>query len=236
MTAAAVHVLAGEAAFEWSLGDGSCAFHLNDVDHLRVDVDPFPGYHHDPSLVADLADQVSGIWPAPAGCEVHYWLPDREVVGRAMAFAVREHLEDDQWHAHIVLSGKRTPPHPAVARFLVAHEYGHHAEWFLARARGLEDNDLRLDYAAMRGIDPVRASGGRWHLAVGEIIADDFRLLLAGVEGEHWPHPGIDRPGPREADWWAEALLDWQAFLNYRPLGTCPADPDGLHFEGCRCN
>lgn len=229
-----VHALAGEAAYDWSFADGGCSFDLG-RPHAMVRLDGFPGYAHDPALVHSTAAQVLEVWP-PAG-DLTYWLPDREVVGRANGFA--ERLWSDgrsNWSAHIVLSGKRTPLHPGMTRFLVAHELGHHVEWWLERARGLEEDEIRQDYCALRGLEYHRATGGRWHSAIGEIFADDFRLLVAGVELEHWPHPGIERPGPAEVDWWAEALADWTHHLRDEPDEPCPDDPDGLHHQGCGCD
>jgi hypothetical protein len=44
-----------------------------------------------------------------------------------------------------------------------------------------------------------------WHTAMGEIFADDFRILIPKIELEHWPHPGIPRPEEVEEIkiWWA---------------------------------
>lgn len=199
----------------WSIGDSSCTFQIS--DHRPVDVDPFPGYAHDHLLVADVAEQVMDVWP-PGG-PLTLWLPDREHISRTNGFAERVFdipASDDRWSAHIVLSGKRTPIHPAMSRFLVPHEYAHHVEWWLEQMRGLDPYDLRSDYAAMRGLQELYAAGGHWHDAAGEVLADDFRILICGIEMEHWPHPGIERPGGEVGAWWSDALAEW---LTYQQVG-----------------
>ncbi len=55
------------------------------------------------------------------------------------------------------------------------------------------------------GVTPVlHARGGRWHEAVQEVFACDFRGLDAGDEADYWPHRGIPRPEEVSglADWW----------------------------------
>lgn len=204
--------------FEWSYGSGVCTF---TVGHNRVEFDPFPGYGHNRQLAAETAGHLVEVWPP--GSPVTYWLPELEHTTRTNAFAHRAFNytaegRPDTWHAHVMLSGKRTPIHPAMTRFLTAHEYGHHVEYWLEAMRGLDPGDVRTDYAAMRGLDVIDASGGHWHHAAAEVFADDFRTVIAGVELEHWPHPGVDRPGPEILDWWASARTDWLDHLH--PLET----------------
>lgn len=226
----AVRALAGQDAYEWTF-QGECLFDLGS-DSAVVQLDGFPGYAHDPDLVYEVAARVLEVWPA--GSELVYWCPDRESLYRTNAFAQRLFSGRTSWTAHIVLSGKRTPLHPAVTRFLVAHELGHHVEWWIERARGYEEGEVRLEYAALRGIEPRRASGGRWHDAIGEIFADDFRLLIAGIEMEHWPHPGIDRPGAAEAAWWADAHAEWLRHMDAEVEVAREAPPRSVPAPGGR--
>jgi hypothetical protein len=113
----------------------------------------------------------------------------------------------------IFLCGKRVPPHPAVTRYLVAHEYGHNVEYMLNIARGAQsawDEALSIEYAQVRGLPDStlhHGDGGNWHDSIHEIIACDFRILVCETEVEFWPHAGIARPEhvPALAAWWAEA-------------------------------
>lgn len=186
----------------------------------RVPIDPFPAYPHDVDVAAevlDLCEQAAPIEPTPS-----VFVLDREPPARTNGWAERGHAWDEdteKWvpgPGLIVLAGKRVPPHPAVTRYLVAHEYGHHVDYAICRSRGLEPNkgeDFDEEYAELRGCadrvaDPSAYGGGTWHATTGELIANDFRILVAGVEPDFWPHPGFEHPyllAPL-AEWWATAL------------------------------
>lgn len=185
-----------------------------------AEVDPFPGYPHDRDLVKEIADRCDKTFPLKH--DVMVIVGDHEGVERTngWCFADSHGSGDDETWTHVIyLSGKRLPPHPAVTRYVVAHEYGHAAMYELARARGLYDTDeITAEYANMRGID-VRPSarGGTWHAAPAEIAACDFRITQIGVELEYWPHP--DDPHPilhgeppglavRVSEWWESALSE----------------------------
>lgn len=174
-------------------------------------VDAFPGYPHDEALVRNmLLTTVEPTFPLPKPFAPSVYLLSHESVSRTNGQAHHERMynaewnEDDEsqrpWRSAIILSGKRIPPHPAMTRYLVGHEYGHVVEDWLIRTRHEREssNDLLLEYAEARGLGPsgftIRADGGRWHRAIQEIFACDFRLLVAGVEPEFWPHPGVARP------------------------------------------
>lgn len=181
--------------------------------------DPFPAYPHDPDDVARAVDHVLQSWAPAWDVELH--IADREEVARSNGFSYIDeggHYQGDQWVKDpptglIVLSGKRVPPHPAVTRYLVAHEYGHHVEWMLVKAGGakrVHDDTLLRDYAHLRGLPEASnhpGSGGRWHDSATEIFACDFRIVVCDVEPDYWPHPGIPHPDtiPAVADWWAHA-------------------------------
>lgn len=185
-----------------------------------VAVDPFPSYAHDPGLVMQTAAQVEARFPVGAP-PTYYVLPFEDLARTNGAQACEvdhrvtppagERLPIVQW---ITLSAKRIPIHPAVTRYLVAHEYGHAVEDWITWSRGLQNHDdtVRREYAEMRGIDPdVSAEGGTWHAAAGEVMACDFRLIVCGVEGGYWPHPGITRPEdvPAAREWWMEQREKW---------------------------
>lgn len=194
---------------------------------LAATFDPFPGYPHDLATVQATAEAVTLACPPP--WPVQLYLADREEVGRSNGFSHardRGHYEtgDDgvnRWVQQppaglILLSGKRIPPHPAMSRYLVGHEYGHHVEYFLLRARGhkgLYGDDVVAEYAQVRGLPDGavhHGSGGRWHDAAAEIFACDFRILMCGIELEFWPHPGVPYPADVAGldQWWDAALAD----------------------------
>lgn len=188
-------------------------------DRTRTYVDPFPAYAHSAALVETALAAVEAVVDVDSKPTI-YSLP-RETEHRTNGWATRSWIYDKEaeewngkkWVGSIVLSGKRIPPHPAMTRYLVAHEYGHHVEWEIERRRGIkgseEHNRIRNEYAALRGCDPdLHYGGGTWHASAGELLANDFRILIAEVEPEFWPHPGFARPEdlPEVRRWWDEAL------------------------------
>lgn len=173
-----------------------------------VTVDPTPAYPHDHGLVADILEKVAQKFPIDWPVTVHV-LPVEEV-GRTNGATSIDCVYDYDaplvnnrypatYHPTIHLSGKRIPPHPAMTRYLVAHEYGHVVEEWLNLGWGgkeLWDDTLIREYAELRKL-PARPSSygaGTWHAAHGEVFANDFRILVCGIEREFWPHPGIERP------------------------------------------
>lgn len=183
--------------------------------------DPFPAYPHDLAVVEEAARHVEGL--VPLAWDVECYVADREEEGRSNGFSyVHEtgHYEGDTWVKDptvglIMLSGKRVPPHPAVTRYLVAHEMGHNVQFMLAKARGAKhaiNEAVLVEYAKLRGL-PERlhdGSGGRWHDSVQEVFACDFRIVVCNIETPYWPHPGIRHPRDLSINdlfgWWAEAL------------------------------
>jgi hypothetical protein len=123
---------------------------------------------------------------------------DHEAVERTNAWASydRDH-QTKEWYGLITVNAKRIPPHPAMGRYLVVHEYGHHIEAMLSICEGLEPHrdEIIKDYAEMRQLETQPYYGpGAWHATPGEVFANDFRIILGGTEIEYWPHPGIPHP------------------------------------------
>lgn len=187
------------------------------VGGRRIDVDPFPAYPHDLTLVERCYSAVTEA--CPLALEPVVFLLDREPLVRTNGWAEPDtDWDGERWqHARgqIVLAGKRIPLHPAMTRYLVAHEYGHHVEWEIAwrRTGSADDRDaIKAEYRELRGLaeEDDHANGGTWHKSVVDVFADDFRLLIAKAEVEHWPHPGVPRPedAPGVIEWWRAAMQE----------------------------
>lgn len=178
--------------------------------------DPFPAYPHDRAVVDEAVAHVTKA--CPPLWDVELYVADREETGRSNGYSSLNEggqYVDGEWvkgdpTGLIMFSGKRIPPHPAVTRYLVAHEYRHNVEWMLNRvngARHLQGDEVVQQYAELRGLTDEHmhaGSGGRWHDAVHEIFACDFRILVCQVEPDYWPHAGVPRPTETAAlsDWW----------------------------------
>jgi hypothetical protein len=205
-------------AGSWSFQDSSLS--CRHPKHGSIGrFDPFPAYPHDAGVAADAAQKASQACPPLYDIEIY--LPNREEVGRTNGYSTNcypRSFVDGEWVTGlplglIVMSGKRIPPHPAMTRYLIGHEYGHHVCWMLGKLRGathLQDDSWLAEYAKLRGLPdttPPNGSGGNWHRALEEIFACDFRILILEVESEYWPHPGTARPDTVQglADWWAAA-------------------------------
>jgi hypothetical protein len=215
----------------WQFRDGAPVWHDPVTGYQLATFDPFPGYPHDQATARTAVAEVVRVWP-PAW-DITVYLADREDSSRVNGFSqLREpgRYVGDEWvttapAGTVVLSGKRIPPHPAMTRYLIAHEYGHHVEWMInqrAGARHLRSDDTARRYLTVRHLGDAalhHGDGGRWHSSVHEVLACDFRILVAGVETGFWPHPGIARPEevPGLEAWWDEMqeaahdLLSWTA-------------------------
>ncbi len=221
------HELLSERDYRWQFADIGPTWRHRRYGQM-VQLDPFPAYRQDMIEVQAAVQHVQAA--CPPLWDVELFAADREDVGRSNGFSwVHEgqHYDEttEEWIKDppvglIFLAGKRVPPHPALARYLVAHEYGHNVEWMINKVRGrhLLSDDTATEYATLRGLPtPIHAgSGGRWHDAVAEVFACDFRIIVCGIELEYWPHPGVARPdGPNvTADvrgWWRDAVRDLKA-------------------------
>lgn len=185
--------------------------------HIRVD--PTPAYPHDPELVRRTLDWCEKVCPLPIPPII--FLLDREGVGRTSGQTHYDHNYEKK-DAHdryedlpfIVLFAKRIPQHPGMTRYLVAHEYGHVVDHVLAHMRYTDRTpweSQREEYAKLRGVQGKGYYGpGSWHVSAGELLANDFRILITGIETEYWPHPGIPHPQlcPEVQEWWKKAMED----------------------------
>jgi hypothetical protein len=180
---------------EWNFDGGDPVLRAGSISDK---VDPFPCYAHPVGLVRKVAEEVEAALTLPR--EIDLYIYHYETLGRTNGYAC-------DWGGDyiIALSGKRIPIHPAMTRYLVAHEYGHHVDFYLSWLR----NDVREEYRKLRGGTDDYGSR-RWHQNTGELFANDFRILVAGQEMDFWPHPGFDHPHKKldVQRWWADAVQE----------------------------
>jgi hypothetical protein len=203
-----IHLLTNEHLnWDW---EGSPAYKLrtpgSDWSH-SVRVDPFPCYAHNWELVYRTAKLVE--LEFPIGFKPHYFLLSHEALARTNGEATRNNIYGTgsihpmPYVPVIVLSGKRTPLHPAMTRYLVAHEYGHCVDNWINFCLGKDFDCLDQDYASMRQIQHNQDYGGqKWHTNIGEII--DFRVTVCRTEIEFWPHD-VPMNTPPVVDFWSDA-------------------------------
>lgn len=179
-----------------------------------VNFDPFPCYFHDKHLVESQIKRNEEIVSVPF--KPDYFVFPFECGSRTNGCACRNpnyRKEEDNKEAamypYILLYGKRIPIHPAMTRYLVAHEYGHVIHYNLEEAMKIKDGDDDFEkfYAKeIREIEYNKKYGAlNWHSNIGEIIAEDIRAGILQVEREFWPHdvcPPWD--SKKVMDFWCE--------------------------------
>jgi hypothetical protein len=197
----------------WAFDDSGPRYALSfEGSYTRLEkVDPAPCYAHDVDAVRAELAHLQRVAPIPVPLAI--FVLSHEMLGRTNAWFSEDRVyrgnntSDSFQIGLIAMSGKRIPIHPAMTRYLVAHEYGHFVEHFLARHRGLKDGELRRQYREQVRPQGSEAYGcGKWHDATGEIFANDFRILVAKRETEFWPHPNVPRPEENLAaiGWWTK--------------------------------
>jgi hypothetical protein len=164
-------------------------------------IDPFPCYHHDRDLVIAEAKKAEAAFPL--GSPPHYFILPFDTTSYTNGWASYERV----WNyggkdinllvPWIGLSGKRIVLHPAMTKYLVAHEYGHCVQYWIEYRTGIKQkspSSFEREYANIRGITCNRDYGARkWHRNIREIIVNDFRIIMTGAEVDFWPHE-VDHP------------------------------------------
>lgn len=189
------------------------------VYHRKVDVDPFPCYAHNTARAYKSAKEATARFPLDG--ELTLCVAFFEDEGRTNGWMTegidyRENDEKAPYIASIFLSGKRIPLHPAMTRYLVAHEYGHVVQYWLEKR--FDAKDLMNRYKKMRGVeDPAYYGGRTWHASVGEVFANDFRIVGLEAEMEFWPHD-VAYPAGSVVEFWTLAKEGkWQEALDTLP-------------------
>lgn len=163
-------------------------------------VDPFPCAAHNPKIMRQHVKETTAKFPIPA--PVYWVVMPFEAESRTNAWASSGDIyKNDHPKAYnkygiegyITFSGKRTIVHPAMTKYLVAHEYGHIVDYYIsARGRQAGEKDhywFRKAYAKMRGIKYNDSyGGGKRKDSIAEVIADDFRIAVAGVDTDFYVH------------------------------------------------
>ena len=188
-------------------------------------VDPFPCYTHDEERVKVMADLCQNAFPVP---NLNIYILSHEMIDRinGLSYEQPSYSEEEKIPCkcgcgelktrygqilNIVLSGKRIPVLPSMTRYLVTHEYGHVAFYYIVRKMGYQDGDIEKiekEYLELRGIEYKKnISLNKWHNTASEIIANDFRILFTKQEMEFYPHD-VELPswGGKEGIWWKKAL------------------------------
>lgn len=221
-------VLKSHDDLAWPFDSTNPVYNLDNSGHHSVTVDPAPSYAHSPELVSLRVNRTTQAFPI--SWPVTFYVLSNEFLSRTNAFAqgsafdynskVGGEGEEKYPRApYIVFSGKRIPIMPAMTRYLVAHEYGHIVEDWIAVQRKQKDFELLREYAELRGIkQPSNYGCGTWHETPGEIFANDFRILICEAETEFWPHH-CPRPEDNYAiiGWWEKAKELAQIWQPWQP-------------------
>ena len=197
----------------WSFDDQGPKLVLEMKPYAQTErVDPFPCYAHDVKVVKDQIQEIESM--VRMKFMPRWFVLPFESTSRTNGWANGNSYHTGKGnkylpHPYIVLSGKRIPLHPAMTRYLVAHEYGHIVQVNLQHIMGLNWDEFCKMYAKdVRKIPYQGRYGGQmWHLNTGEIIANDVRLALLRKEEEFWPHevPHTYQV-PRVMKWWQAQL------------------------------
>jgi hypothetical protein len=182
-----------------------------------VRVDPTPAYAHEEAEVWAAIRKPVAVCPPLS--DVSFYLLSFEDVARTNGSTTMHPIykngKRESFTIDITLSGKRIPIHPGMTRYLVAHEYAHGVEDWLNALHPNEqghDGSMRNEYAELRGLPATSYYGpGQWHVSWGEIFANDWRILVADVEPEFWPHKTTTHPlrvpnVNKLVEWWTQKM------------------------------
>jgi len=172
-------------------------------------VDPFPCYSHDEKLVKQMVKHCENM--VNFKFKPQYFIMPFEGESRTNAYACEnkdfgEKDAETKLNPYIVFHGKRICIHPAMTRYLVAHELGHIVHYTLEAILKKDHDEFKKEYAEVRGIDCNQKYGAlNWHNNISEIIANDIRIVLFGTEFEFWQHNIVfPLENKKVTDFWRE--------------------------------
>lgn len=177
------------------------------------EVDPFPCYSHNEELVRNEIAYIEKVLPLPympqwfilsheGPCRTNGWAADNKDYQWDKATDKRTEIP----MPYIGIYAKRIPPMQSLTRYLLAHEYSHIVDYNLRHLMQCESQRFHEIYAGIRGIQPNQKYGAlNWHNNIGEIFANDVRIIVFNKEGEFWPH---NVPHPMEDETFAK-LYPW---------------------------
>lgn len=178
-------------------------------------MDPTPCHPHSREVVLETLKRCHEVFPLKTPLfvyNIHFESVGR-TNGETQDISDYKTLNEFGEYVHgsvIMLFAKRTPIHPAATRALVSHEYGHAVDRAISSKRFPGSSPwekLRQEYAELRGLPKRKFYGpGTWHDMPAELLANDFRWLVMGIEREFWPHtvPTPDKV-PAVVEWWEAA-------------------------------
>lgn len=211
-----------ESDLSWSFEEPLPYMYLRTTNNntYHVKFDPFPCYQHNTELITKEIRRVESIFPMKN--PVTWIILPREGVCRTNGWhtaydffyddVVKDRLEKEgaECESIIAFFAKRIPIMPAMTRYLVAHEYSHAIEQYVYRKLGYKDSGpFRKFYAEEIRKIPNNPGygGGKWASNIGEIFANDARILVFGAEEEFWPHE-VEHPNSPKLKklrkWWKE--------------------------------
>ncbi len=174
-----------------------------------VSVDPFPCYAHQQAVVEAEVRDIEAKIDLPF--KPRYFVLPFEAGSRTNGWADGNQYHGENPQPYIVLQGKRICLHPAMTRYLVAHEFGHVVQTNLQFFLKMKREEFCEFYAKeVRKVPYVAAYGSlRWHENTGEIIANDIRVAVLGKEAEFWPHEVVHPWAvPHGGDWWRQMFAE----------------------------
>jgi hypothetical protein len=193
-------------------------------------VEPFPCTGIvDIELVKKEAERVQNLFPI--GTLLTWFTLPLEEETRCNAWASADDLWGNEGEAKIIkekhikegrigFTARRTIIHPALVKYLVAHEYGHQVDyWINAKIRLEEKLDggsdhFRDRYAEFRKIPNPKGyhAGESYKNSLTEIVANDFRIVVCEQDVDIYPHYVENPHGNAEIKAFWNEIIEKYAF------------------------
>lgn len=190
---------------DWRFNSPESIIQIGTGNKINVSIDPFPCYTHDLEVIKTNLERVQ---ERTVQIPVQIYVSSFETKTRENAFSQFHYKEftDGKWEKEYIIhfSGKRTPIHPILTKYLVGHEYGHLFEYWYEEQLNLTKEAVLESYADFRNLVlPIH-----WHKNIQEIFAEDFRVLVAKIDVQYWPHKDVARPETIEGlkEWWVKTI------------------------------